>query len=634
MDEPNIKLPEPTHVKNIHRKLDIFAENNDITEYFNYHMVETFFYLYLFNKYKHNCFIKYKEPIINTKNKAKYFLGLKLLIKAKKDTPIEEYNNYEKQMRQIAIQVTNCIRKGVPNIIIPLYLLFPNGEGHANLLIYRQKNNVIEHFEPHGSYFGGKYNNLNKYINQKLDEFIGILNKELPQQSQVQLVRANDVCPMFDGLQALEEKSTIPTKLEQGRGYCAAWSMFFTELSLKNPNYSSNELINIIYDKLNQFSEKDRSNYLRKVILGYVNLINDKIEKYFSIIFGKHISSEIIAKMNNKKDENFLMNVDTILDIENELLNDPYLTKDDYVEIIKRKIKNTKNSAEKQKLIKQEKMLENIDILLNPSPISEPSESSSEKSISSVDLSNLFSSLKSPSSTSISSVKLNSLSSLKSSPKSSKKNKSSLTSSLTSSSLLSSPTPNSLSKKTSSSIKKSVGSLESSISSLKNSVNTLEHVLSSSIDTPPKSESSSPKSKSSSPKSNSSLKKSVSSIKSSISSLTDSLYSLIDNNSPRPSPSPTPKEKKSPCDEKKLKPCSEIQVRNPVTCRCRKITTGCENKKLKPCSEIQVRNSTTCRCNKINTTRKRKICQPEKFKPCTNNRVRNSVTCRCRKIKV
>ena len=587
MDEQNIKLPEPIHVKNIHRKLDLFSENNIIKQWSGHNIVDTFFYLYLFNKYKHNCFIRYKtspEAIV---------LGLELLIKEKKDSTIEEYNNYEKHLRQIAMQLTNCINKGLPTIIIPLYLKLPN-LGHANLLIYRQKNNVIEHFEPHGSHIRMPAKNRQS-INKKLDEFISILNKELPQESQVELVGANDVCPMFDGFQALEEKSTIPKLEIQGRGYCAAWSMFFTELSLKNPNYSSNELINIIYDKLNKLSEKDRNNYLRQIIVGYVNLINDKINKYFSIILGKNITTETIAKNLKNIDQtylNFVFSMDTILDIENELLNDPYFTKDDYVQFIKRKIKNTKNSSEKQKLMKQEKMLENknINLLLNPSPISEPSKSSSEKSISSVDLSNLsslksssksLSKSKSPSkktSTSISSVKLNSLSSLKSSPKSgskfSQKNKSSLTSPLTnSSSLLSSP--NSLSKKSSSS-----------------------------------------------------LKKSVSSIKSSISSLTDSLYSLIDNNSP------SPKEKKSRCDEKKLKPCSETQIRNPKTCRCNKIKTGCVNKKLKPCSEIQVRNSITCRCNNINNTRKRKICQPEKFKPCTNNRVRNSVTCRCRKIKL
>ena len=696
MEEQDIKLPEPIHVKNIHHKLDIFSENNIIKEWGGYAIVDTFFYLYLFNKYKHNCLLK-NNSLTNTS------LGLELQIKEKKNISSEELNISEKHMIQIAIQLSKCIKKGLPNIIIPLYLKFASNTGHANLLIYRQKNNVIEHFEPYGSQYGKNAGRI-KFINKKLDDFISILNKELPQQSQVKLIRANDVCPMFDGFQTLEEKSTIPKLEIQGKGYCTAWSMFFTELSLKNPNYSSNELINIIYDKLNKLSENDRNSYLRKIVVGYVNLIDNKIEKYFSIVFGKQITSETISQIiKQRKDGLLLSSMKTIVDIETALLNDPSLTKDDYLQYIKIKIKNTKNITEKNNLMAQEKMLQNIDILLNASPISEQYKSPSKKistSISSIHLSSLSSSKspsksksisksssksKSPSkktSSSISSVHLSSLSPSKSSSKSSPKNitqksKSSLTNSISSlkdsisslknsvntiedvsvsinssskkddsslkdsiSSLkksvntiedvsfsidLTSKT-NSSSKKDDSSLKKSISSLKDSISSLKKSVNTIEVEFSIDLTS---------KTKSSSKKDDSSLKNSLGSLKSSISSLTDSLYSLEDKNPESFSAKSSSNEKKINCDDKKLKPCSEIQLRNPITCRCNKIKTGCENKKLKPCSaEIQVRNLITCRCNKLNNTRKRKICQPEKFKPCTNNRVRNSVTCRCRKIKV
>ena len=377
MEEQDIKLPEPIRVKNIHHKLDIFAENNDIKGWNGNEIVDTFFYLYLFNKYKQNCFIRSNKL---EKNKAYYFLGLKLQIKEKKDTTIEETNIFEKHMLEIAKQLSNCIkRQELPNIILPLYLEFSCG-GHANLLIYRQKNNVIEHFEPHGSHIRMPAKNRQS-INKKLDEFISILNTELPQESQVQLVGANDVCPMFDGFQALEEKSTIPKLEIQGRGYCAAWSMFFTELSLKNPNYSSNELINIIYDKLNKLPKKDRNNYLRKVIVGYVNLINDKIDKYFSIVFGRHISPTSIKQIIKEgRDINFMTNMSAILDIENAFLNDPTQTKDDYLDYIKIKIKTTTDIYEKNRLIKQEQILNNIDELLNPSPITGQSKSPSKKS--------------------------------------------------------------------------------------------------------------------------------------------------------------------------------------------------------------------------------------------------------------
>ena len=43
MDEQNIKLPEPIHVKNIHRKLDLFSENNIIKQWSGHNIVDTFF---------------------------------------------------------------------------------------------------------------------------------------------------------------------------------------------------------------------------------------------------------------------------------------------------------------------------------------------------------------------------------------------------------------------------------------------------------------------------------------------------------------------------------------------------------------------------------------------------------------
>jgi hypothetical protein len=334
-----------------------------------------------------------------------------------------------------------------------------------------------------------------KAINKKLDEFISLLNKELPQQSQVKLVRANDVCPMFNGFQVLEDKSTVPKLEIQGTGYCAAWSMFFTELSLKNPNYSSNELINIVYDKLDQLSIKDRNNYLRKVIVGYVNLINNKIDKYFSIVFGRHISPASIKKIiKEKQNINFMTSMTAILEIENAFLNDPTQTKEDYLDYLQIKIRTTTDNFEKNKLIKQEQILNNIDELLNPSPITGQSKSPSKKSSISVKVSL-------------------------------KDNK-----------------PESPSKKSSSSVKVS-----------------------------------------------------------------------LKDNKPE-SPSKKNISQKSRSNEEK---------------------TRCENKKLKPCSDTQIRNPKTCRCNKIkvNNIRKRKICEPDKLAVCTNNRVRNPVTCRCNKIK-
>jgi hypothetical protein len=348
MEEQDIQMPEPIHVKTIHRKLDIFSENNEFKQWTGNYLIDILFYLYLFNKYKHNCLLKYKNYASNNT------IHLELQIKEDKDIPIEKRIDSEKHITQIAIQLSNCIKKGLSIITIPLYLKTFKG-GHANLLIYRKKNNVIEHFEPMGAGFLHDVPNIKKLINPKLEQFVSILNKELTKELQVQLVSADTVCPFFDGIQIIEAKAGKKNII--GSGYCAAWSMFFTELALKNPDISSNELINIIYDKLNKLSEKDRNNYMRKIVEGYVNLIHNKIEQYFSVIFGKNISAtELMYKFKERKDTHILFDINTIIDIEQELLNDSSLTKEDYLQFITRKITKTTNPSEKSRLISQKKI--------------------------------------------------------------------------------------------------------------------------------------------------------------------------------------------------------------------------------------------------------------------------------------
>jgi hypothetical protein len=63
-----------------------------------------------------------------------------------------------------------------------------------------------------------------------------------------------------------------------------------------------------------------------------------------------------------RKDTNILFDINTIIDIEKELLNDSSLTKEDYLQYITRKITRTSNPSEKSRLISQKKKLQNIEI--------------------------------------------------------------------------------------------------------------------------------------------------------------------------------------------------------------------------------------------------------------------------------
>jgi len=371
-EEKKIKLPEPIHIKKIHSKLDLFSKKNIVRQWSGYEIIDTLFYLYLFNKYKNNCLIKH--PGIT----SSIALGLELHITEK----VANRKIYKDHLLSVSKQLSECIGRNLNSIVIPLYLKTTNGNGgHANLLIYRKNDNTIEHFEPHGAYYLLSTNNqMNKLIDIRLNEFMSILNKQLKQNNKppVKLIPSNDVCPVIKGLQALEESSTKQKLPLEGGGYCAAWSMFFTELALKNPTIPSNELLNIIYNKLDKDPEK-QSNYLRQVIIGYINLIYDKIEKYFYFITGTQGKIDNIIEMFKKGNyRDIIFDFSSIINIQNALLNDPSLTKKKYLEILEYRKMKTMNPNEIKELDREIDILNRMELLLSPSPVSSLSKTKSK----------------------------------------------------------------------------------------------------------------------------------------------------------------------------------------------------------------------------------------------------------------
>jgi hypothetical protein len=365
-----VKMPEPIHIKRIHSKLDFFSEKNIIRQWPGYDIIDTLFYLYLFNKYKNNCLIKHSGII------SYIALGLELHIRVK----VANRKIYKDHLLSVSKQLSECIGRNLNSIVIPLYLKGSNG-GHANLLIYRKNDHTIEHFEPHGAYYSLSTNNkINKLIDIRLNEFMSILNKQLKKINKppVKLIPSNDVCPVIKGLQALEESSTKQKLPLEGKGYCAAWSMFFTELALKNPTIPSNELLNIIYNKLDKDPEK-QSNYLRQVITGYINLIYDKIEKYFYFITGTQGKIDNIIEMFKKGNyRDILFDFSSIINIQNALLNDPSLTKKRYLEILEYRKMKTMNPNEIKELDREIDILNRMELLLSPSPVSSLSKTKSK----------------------------------------------------------------------------------------------------------------------------------------------------------------------------------------------------------------------------------------------------------------
>ena len=293
--QEKMELPEPLKInKNILNQLDDLEKNGEtIYAFVGELSVETIFQLYLIKKYKSKCVVERKDLKFGDRP-----LGITINLKLKYSQA--EENIMKEEFTQFSKKITECVEKGEKIIIIPLGYIKGRG-GHANILIYRRDSNVIEHFEPHG----GEYINNTKLqdsIKKIMLFFTKILNLEFKKKGipQANYIEASQVCPYIKGLQTLEGASILKKQKIEGGGYCAAWSMFFAEVCLKNPNMSSSEVLENIYNYLT--TKASSNDYLRKVIRGYAGYLVETVNKYLEIFFKPKITVvDIVDFSHNRK---------------------------------------------------------------------------------------------------------------------------------------------------------------------------------------------------------------------------------------------------------------------------------------------------------------------------------------------
>jgi len=318
---PKIKLPVPykPHEK-IDNKLKSLNKTGTkkILTFVGSNEVEAMFYLYLFKKYKSNCFL-------HDKNSTRRILGISILINEKYEP--QETKEIEDQLKNLSKILLDCLKNlDTKIIIIPVQLIFDNEGGHANLLIYRKNLNQIEHFEPHGKNFSRKQENINKIIEKWMKYFVLVINARLQviKKPQIKFIESSEVCPYIDGFQNLEAWSNL-TKIagvEPG-GYCSAWSMFFTELCLKNPEIPSSTLINYVFNTLELMDNMEKRNYLKNVIRGYSVFVNEKIKKYFSVFFKNGLTIKKVKKFSEPQLRNLKNILKNLVNLEMNLSTNP-----------------------------------------------------------------------------------------------------------------------------------------------------------------------------------------------------------------------------------------------------------------------------------------------------------------------
>lgn len=222
-----------------------------------------------------------------------------------KTNKTNKINNYKQlgggDLTELSIYETaadsfiKCYDKGIPLIICPLsikniiqrkntWVDSETEEGHANLLIFRRSTQTFELFEPHGSEFREI-----EWADAAISNFVRVINSKY--STNFRYIPIEDVCPQF-GVQLIEEAIKGKT-LGEGGGYCAAWSLFFTELVLTNPELSQREITEALLEST-EVTEENRhviGNKLRTIIRGYVYLIYEIIDNYFMFLFEARFKS-------------------------------------------------------------------------------------------------------------------------------------------------------------------------------------------------------------------------------------------------------------------------------------------------------------------------------------------------------
>jgi ankyrin repeat protein len=192
-----------------------------------------------------------------------------------------------------------CINKKKKYIIIPVAIELING-GHSNYLIYNIESKEIERFEPYGSGYpkGFNYNGdlLDSILEKKFKEF----------DSKIKYIKPKDYLPKI-GFQFLDSVEIGKNKIGDPGGFCALWSLWYTDMRLTYYMYDRKKLVKYLikYIKSNNLSFKNvirnysthvvtiRDKFLKQVDMDINDWLNDDFTEHQRDRFIKNITEKM-----------------------------------------------------------------------------------------------------------------------------------------------------------------------------------------------------------------------------------------------------------------------------------------------------------------------------------------------------
>ncbi len=134
------------------------------------------------------------------------------------------------------------------------FVLFPfgftclNKLGHANYIIYDKKMKTMERFEPYGKAKRkcANPNNLDDRIKKLFNDKLSKDDKPFIEKYYKPL----DYLPKKGPQRVQEDEKEMDEEIDAPGGYCPAWSSFYVELRLLNPNTDRKKLIKKFYQEV------------------------------------------------------------------------------------------------------------------------------------------------------------------------------------------------------------------------------------------------------------------------------------------------------------------------------------------------------------------------------------------------
>lgn len=195
--------------------------------------------IYLLNKYEYSCSTLTTNFILNN-DLCNYFTNIGI----KTETRCEFLNFeivwiYKKLFfsENFVSNFKKCLTDTkIRFIIIPLGIELEEGS-HANYLIFDKKTYEMERFEPYGSSSPYKFN----YNSKLLDNVLTFKFNEI--DTSIQYISPDKYLPKI-GFQYFDAYEAKTQKIGDPGGFCALWSIWYTDMRLSYPDIDRVSLVN------------------------------------------------------------------------------------------------------------------------------------------------------------------------------------------------------------------------------------------------------------------------------------------------------------------------------------------------------------------------------------------------------